>query len=287
MTEPSPLLRDKTVVVTGAGRGIGRATALLFARHGARVVVNDLGCARDGTGSDPEPALAVAREIAAAGGEALTDCGDVSTRAGADGVIDRAVQSFGGLDALVCMAGIVRDRTALKMDEDDFDAVYRTNVKGALLCAQAAARVFARQRRGGHIVLCTSLAGMFGNYGQLNAAAAGAAVYGITRTLAIELKKQEVRVNAIAPIARTRMTEDLPMFQGMPEESYGAHFVAPAALFLASSLCGELSGEVLSVAGAKVSAYRVVESDGVVLDDPRAAWDPRELARRFDELARM
>jgi NAD(P)-dependent dehydrogenase (short-subunit alcohol dehydrogenase family) len=185
------------------------------------------------------------------------------------------------------MAGIARDKTALKMDEDSFDRVYRSNVKGALLCAQAAARVFAQQRRGGHIVLCTSLAGLFGNYGQLNAAAAAAAVYGITRTLAIELKKQEVRVNALAPIARTRMTEDLPMFQAMPEESYGAHFVAPAAVFLGSKLCGELTGEVLSIAGAKASVYRVVESEGAVLDDPREAWDPVALGKRFDELSRM
>jgi NAD(P)-dependent dehydrogenase (short-subunit alcohol dehydrogenase family) len=289
MREPqlTPVLDGKVAVITGAGRGIGRATALLFARHGARVVVNDLGCARDGAGADPSVARAVADEIVSQGGVAVAHAGDVATAQGADSLIELAVSEYGGLDTLVCMAGIAIDRTALKMDEAAFDAVYRTNVKGALLCAQSAARVLARQRRGGHIVLCTSIAGMFGNYGQLNASAAGAAVYGLTRTLAIELKKQEVRVNAIAPVARTRMTEDLPMFQAMPEESYGAHFVAPAALFLGSSLCGELSGEVLSVAGAKVSAYRVVESDGAVLDDPRSAWDARELARRFDELSRM
>lgn len=281
------LLRDKVAIVTGAGRGIGRATALLFAQHGARVVVSDSGCDRDGTGSDPTVAARVVDEITALGGAAVAHTGDVSIASEAQSLIDLAVQQYGAVDALVCMAGIARDKTALKMDEPSFDAVYRNNVKSALLCAQGAARVFAQQRRGGHIVLCTSIAGLFGNYGQLNGSAASAAIYGLTRTLAIELKKQEVRVNAIAPVARTRMTEDLPMFQAMPDETYGAHFVAPVALFLASKLCGELTGEVLSVAGAKVSVYRVVESDGAVLDDPRAPWTAAELARRFDELAKM
>jgi NAD(P)-dependent dehydrogenase (short-subunit alcohol dehydrogenase family) len=281
------LLRDKVAVVTGAGRGIGRATALLFAQHGARVVVSDNGADRDGTGADPTVARSVVDEIVALGGAAVAHAGDVSIASEAQSLIDLAVQQYGGLDALVCMAGIARDKTALKMDEPSFDAVYRNNVKSALLCAQSAARVFAQQRRGGHVVLCTSIAGLFGNYGQLNGSAASAAIYGLTRTLAIELKKQEVRVNAIAPVARTRMTEELPMFQAMPDETYGAHFVAPVALFLASKLCGELTGEVLSVAGAKVSVYRVVESDGAVLDDPRAPWTAAELARRFDELAKM
>jgi NAD(P)-dependent dehydrogenase (short-subunit alcohol dehydrogenase family) len=281
------LLRDKVAVVTGAGRGIGRATALLFAQHGARVVVSDNGADRDGTGADPNVARRVVDEIVSLGGTAVAHTGDVSIASEAQSLIDLAVQQYGGLDALVCMAGIARDKTALKMDEPSFDAVYRNNVKSALLCAQSAARVFAQQRRGGHIVLCTSIAGLFGNYGQLNGSAASAAIYGLTRTLAIELKKQEVRVNALAPVARTRMTEELPMFQAMPDETYGAHFVAPVALFLASKLCGELTGEVLSVAGAKVSVYRVVESDGAVLDDPRAPWTAAELARRFDELAKM
>lgn len=281
------LMRDKVAVVTGAGRGIGRAIALAFAQQGARVVVNDLGCDRDGNGKDTSAADDVAHEIIIRGGQATAHHGDVSDAAQAQSLIDLATSTYGGLDALVCMAGIARDKTALKMDEASFDAVYRNNVKSALLPAQAAAKVFAQQRRGGHIVLCTSIAGLFGNYGQLNASAASGAVYGMTRTLAIELKKQEVRVNAIAPVARTRMTEELPMFQGMPEESYGAQFVAPVAVFLCSKLCGELTGEVLSVAGAKVSVYRVMESDGAVLDDPRSVWDPREIARRFDDLSRL
>ncbi|MBL8683955.1 MAG: SDR family NAD(P)-dependent oxidoreductase [Myxococcales bacterium] len=281
------LMRDKVAVVTGAGRGIGRAIAVAFAQQGARVVVNDLGCGKDGTGKDPSPADEVTHEIIIRGGQATAHHGDASDAAQAQSLIDLATSTYGGLDVLVCMAGIARDKTALKMDEASFDAVYRNNVKSALLPAQAAARVFAQQRRGGHIVLCTSIAGLFGNYGQLNGAAASGAVYGMTRTLAIELKKQEVRVNAIAPVARTRMTDELPMFQGMPEESYGAQFVAPVAVFLSTKLCGELTGEVLSVAGAKVSVYRVMESEGAVLDDPRSVWDPREIARRFDDLSRL
>jgi NAD(P)-dependent dehydrogenase (short-subunit alcohol dehydrogenase family) len=281
------LLEGKVAIVTGAGRGIGKATAKLFAHHGAHVVVSDLGTSRDGHGSDPSIARSVVDEIVAQGGSATAHVGDLSIASEAQSLIDLTVRTYGGLDVLVCLAGIARDKTALKMDEASFDAVYRNNVKSTFLCAQSAARVFAQQRRGGHIVLCTSLAGLFGNYGQLNTAAASAAIYAVTRTLAIELKKHDVRVNAIAPVARTRMTEDLPMFQAMPEETYGAHFVAPVVLFLASKLCGDRTGEVLSVAGSKLSVYRVVESEGALLDDPRQPWTPHEIARRYDEFAKM
>ncbi|MDP3277505.1 MAG: SDR family oxidoreductase [Deltaproteobacteria bacterium] len=280
-------LEGRVVAITGAAGGLGRAVATLFSQHGAKLVLNDLGCSVDGVGHSEDPVNSLAESLRAEGAEVITHHGDVAIASEASALMQSAVTHFGGLDGLVCLAGIQRERTVLKMEEQDFDAVYRTVVKGSMLCAQAAGRVFAQQRRGGHIVLCTSIAGMFGNYGQVNGSAASAAVYGLTRTLAIELKKQSVRVNAIAPIARTRMTEGQPMFAAMPDETYGAHFVAPAVLFLCSSLCGELSGEVLSIAGTKLSTYRVVESEGALLDDPRTAWDPREIARRFDALSRL
>jgi NAD(P)-dependent dehydrogenase (short-subunit alcohol dehydrogenase family) len=282
-----PLFADRVAVVTGAGRGIGRATALLLAQHGAKVIVNDLGCALDGTGSDRSVADHVAHEIVLAGGVAIADYSDVSRASQAEALMRLASAEYGGLDALLCFAGTQQDKTVLKMDEASFDSVYQNTVKSALFCTQSAGRVFASQRRGGHVVLCTSRAGLFGNYGQCNSGAAAAAVYGLMRTFAIELKKQEVRVNALAPIARTRMTEGLSMFSSMPEQTYGAHFVAPAALFLASRLCGEMSGEVLSVAGTKVSLYQVVESDGAMLEDPKTPWTAVALQQRYDQWSRM
>lgn len=285
--DPTRLFENRVTVVTGAGRGIGRATALLLAKHGAKVVVNDLGCDRDGRGRSSEPAEQVAHEITLLGETAIADSSDVSRAQEAERLMRRAVSEFGGLDAALCFAGISQDKTVLTMDEASFDAVYQSNVKSALFCAQSAGRVFASQRRGGHLVFSTSRAGLFGNYGQANSSAAAAAVYGLMRTFAIELKKQEVRVNAIAPIARTRMTEDSTMFSAMPDETYGPQFVAPVALFLACKLCGEMSGEVVSVAGTKVSLYQVVESDGALLENPRKAWTPVELQQRYDEWSKM
>ena len=174
--DPSRLFADRVVVVTGAGRGIGRATALLLAQHGAKVLVNDLGCERDGSGRSRTVADEVAHEITLNHGVALADYGDVSHAPEAEHLIKRAVTEFGRLDAALCFAGILQDKTVLKMDEASFDAVYQSNVKSALFCAQSAGRVFASQRQGGHLVFSTSRSGLFGNYGQCNSASASAAI---------------------------------------------------------------------------------------------------------------
>jgi NAD(P)-dependent dehydrogenase (short-subunit alcohol dehydrogenase family) len=281
------LLDGKVAIITGAGNGIGREEALLFAREGARVVVNDVGGARDGSGSNASVAEAVAAEIVSAGGEAVANHDSVATMDGARSLVAAAVEAFGGVDILVNNAGILRDKSFLKMDEAMFDAVLEVHLRGTFNVSQCAAQRMVEQKRGGKIVNTTSLAGMFGNFGQANYAAAKAGIYGLTRTMAIELKRYGVQVNAIAPVARTRMTEDLPMFQALPDETYGPQFVAPAALFLASELSSDLSGEVLAVAGAKMSLYRVVESVGVIKDDPTAPWSAAEIARRWDEIAKL
>lgn len=281
------LLDGKVAIVTGAGNGIGREEALLFAREGARVVVNDLGGARDGQGADKSVAQTVVDEIRAAGGEAVANEDSVATPEGAEAIVKAAVEAFGGVDVLVNNAGILRDKTFLKMEPAQFDAVVAVHLRGSFLVSQAAAKRMVEQKRGGSIVNTTSVSGMLGNFGQANYAAAKAGIYGLTRTMAIELKKQGIRVNALAPIARTRMTDDLPMFQGMPDAHYGPHFVAPVALFLASSLADELSGEVVSVAGAKVSTYRVVESLGVLGEDPTKPWTPQALRDQWDALSKL
>jgi len=281
------LLDGKVAIVTGAGNGIGREEAMLFAREGAKVVVNDVGGARDGAGASGSAAESVADEIRKSGGEAVANCDSVAEMAGAQRMVDDAVKHFGGLDIVVNNAGILRDKTFVKMDEAMFDAVIAVHLRGTFNVSQCAAKRMIEQKRGGKIVNTTSVSGMFGNFGQANYAAAKAGIYGLTRTLAIELKKHGIQVNALAPIARTRMTDDLPMFQAMPEETYGPHFIAPGALFLASALANELSGEVLAVAGTKMSVYRVVESPGVIRDDPRSPWTAEDIARNWDRIAKL
>ncbi len=281
-------LDGKVAIITGAGLGIGRAEALLFAREGARVVVNDLGCARDGTGASPRVADAVVEEIRARGGEAVASHDTVATSDGAEAIVRAAVEAFGGVDVLVNNAGILRDKSFLKMDEATFDTVVAAHLRGSFLVAQAAARRMVEQRRGGRIVNTAAVSGLMGNFGQANYAAAKGAIFGLTRTLAIELKKHDIMVNALAPIARTRMTEDLPMFAsgGIGDDTLGPQFVAPAALFLASRYSGDLTGQVLAVAGNKLSTWRAQESVGVVDDDPSKPWSAEDIRARWDAITK-
>jgi len=281
------LLDGKVAVITGSGNGIGRLEAQRFAQEGAHIVVNDPGLARDGSGGDTSVADAVVAEIRANGGQAVPSYDSVATMEGARRIVSTAVEAFGSLDILVNNAGIVRDKSFLKLDEGSFDAVIAVDLRGTFNVAQCAARQMIDQKRGGKIVNTTALAGMFGNFAQANYSAAKAGIYGLTRTLAIELKKHNIQVNALAPVARTRMTEDLPMFQAMSEEHYGPQFIVPGALFLASSLSSDLSGEVLAVAGTKLSIYRVLESTGVLKEDPTQPWTAAEIAERWDELSML
>jgi NAD(P)-dependent dehydrogenase (short-subunit alcohol dehydrogenase family) len=277
------LLDGKVAVVTGAGGGIGRAEALLFAREGARVVVNDLGGARDGTGSSDAAASKVVEEIRAAGGEAVANFDSVASPEGAARIVATAVEKFGRLDVLVNNAGILRDKTLMKMTEEMWDVVIAVHLKGTFLCAQAAAKQMIAQGDGGRIVNTTSVSGLMGNFGQANYAAAKAGIYGFTRTAAIELQKHRITVNALAPIAKTRLTEDLPMFTGI--DTLTPDHVAPAALFLASPLCAERTGTVLAVSGSRMYAYKVVESKGR-FKDGSAAWTAREIADHWDAIVK-
>ncbi|APR78479.1 Oxidoreductase, short chain dehydrogenase/reductase family protein [Minicystis rosea] len=279
------LLDGKVAIITGAGGGIGRAEALLFAREGAKVVVNDLGGARDGSGQGDAAASKVVAEIEAAGGSAVASFDSVATPEGAAAIIKTAVDAFGRVDVLVNNAGILRDKTLLKMDEAMWDVVVAVHLKGTFLCSQAAAKQMIAQGGGGRIVNTTSVSGMMGNFGQANYAAAKAGIYGFTRTAAIELQKQRITVNAIAPIAKTRMTEDLPMFQTTGDTLTPDH-IAPAALFLGSELCGDRTGHVLAVAGAQMYVYKVVQSAGKFKDE-NGVWTAQEIAENWDSIAKV
>jgi NAD(P)-dependent dehydrogenase (short-subunit alcohol dehydrogenase family) len=278
------LLDGKVAIITGAGTGIGRAHALLFAREGAKVVVNDLGGSRDGTGSSASAAEAVAAEIKAAGGEAVPSGGDVSNAAGAQAIVKSAVDAFGRVDVLVNNAGILRDKSFLKMDEPMWDAVVAVHLKGTFLVSQAFVKQVVVQKDPARIVNTTSVSGMLGNFGQANYAAAKAGIYGLTRTMSIELQKHRITVNALAPIAKTRMTDDLPMFQGV--DTMTADHIAPAALFLSSDLCGDRTGHVLAVAGARLYAFKVVETSGRFKDEDRGVWTAKEIAENWDAIVK-
>ncbi len=279
------LLDGKVVVITGAGGGIGRAHARLMAGEGAKIVVNDLGGARDGSAGEGSPADKVVEEIRAAGGTAVANHENVASAEGASALVKAALSAYGQVDVLVNNAGILRDKSFLKMDEGMWDAVVAVHMKGTFLCSQVFAKQLVAQGNGGRIVNTTSVSGMLGNFGQANYSSAKAGIYGLTRTMSIELQKHRITVNAIAPIAKTRMTEDLPMFQGV--DTLTAEHIAPAALFLGSDLCGDRTGHVLAIAGARVYAFKVVETTGRFKEADNGVWTAREIAESWDAIVKV
>jgi NAD(P)-dependent dehydrogenase (short-subunit alcohol dehydrogenase family) len=278
------LVDDKVVIITGAGGGIGRAHALAFAREGARLVINDLGGTRDGSGSG-SAANRVVDELRTAGAQAVASHDDVGSPQGAASLVDGAVQAFGRVDVLVNNAGILRDKSFLKMDEGMWDSVVNVHAKGTFLVSQVFAKQLVAQGGGGRIVNTTSVSGMLGNFGQANYSSAKAGIYGLTRTMSIELQKHRITVNAIAPIAKTRMTEDLPMFQGV--DTLTPEHIAPAALFLGSDLCGDRTGHVLAIAGARVYAFKVIETTGRYKETDNGLWTAQEIAESWDSIVKV
>lgn len=253
-------LDGKTVIVTGAGRGIGREHALLFASEGANVVVNDLGGAEDGSGAALGPAQSVVEEIRAAGGQAVANGSDVADSAGADAIVQTALDTFGSVDALVNNAGILRDRVLVNIDDDDWDLVLRVNLRGTFVLTRAVARHWRKLSKSGvdvagSVINTSSESGVFGNPGQANYSAAKSAVATLTQVASKELKRYGVRVNAILPQARTRLTEGafgdaLAAKEGAFDRWDPAN-VSPFVAYLASPACS-LTGEVFLVGGSRV-----------------------------------
>jgi NAD(P)-dependent dehydrogenase (short-subunit alcohol dehydrogenase family) len=250
----------RVAIVTGAGRGIGREHSLLLAAQGAKVVVNDLGGSRDGTGTDTGPAQQVVDEIVAAGGEAVANTDDVSDFAGAAGLVKTAVESFGRLDVLINNAGILRDRMLVNMTEAEWDSVIQVHLKGTFGPAHHAANHWRERSKAGdevdaRIINTTSPSGIYGNVGQTNYGAAKAGIAAFTIIAAKELSRYGVTVNAIAPAALTRMTEDLGMGQveGDAKEDLSPRHIAPIVCWLASPLSASVSGRVFDVTGRMLS----------------------------------
>jgi len=221
----------KVAIVTGAGGGLGREHALALAARGAKVVVNDLGVARDGAGSSASPAQAVVAEIEAAGGEAMANGASVTDYEAVKAMVAEATARWGSVDILVNNAGVLRDKSFTKMEIDDFRFVMDVHVMGAVNCTKAVWDGM-RDRNYGRIVMTTSSSGLYGNFGQANYGAAKMALVGFMQTLAIEGAKNDIRVNCLAPTAHTRMTEDLGA--RLPLEALGPELVSPGLLYLVS-----------------------------------------------------
>jgi NAD(P)-dependent dehydrogenase (short-subunit alcohol dehydrogenase family) len=266
----------KVAIVTGAGRGIGRGEALLLAQEGARVVVNEL---------DADAAQAVVDEINGSGGEAIANTDDCADDDGARRLVHQAVEAFGGLDALVNNAGIVRDRTLVKMTPEEWDAVIRVHLRGHYAPTHHAAAWWKDNGRPGHVVCTASTSGLLGNFGQTNYGAAKAGIAAFATIAAMELWRANVTVNAIAPAARTRMTEGA---YGAIDVGEGFDFwhpdnVAPLVVYLCSDASSHISGKVFGVQGNVVELYQPWTSFGEIVNEP-GRWDPQDLAKRVDEL---
>ena len=276
------MLEDRVAVITGAGRGLGREHALLFAELGAKVVVNDLGAGPDGSGEGTSAAQAVADEITARGGQAVASTESVTDFEGARRTIELAVDTFGDLNVVVNNAGILRDRMLVSMSEADFDAVVAVHLKGTFNISRHAAEYWRARAKSEEtspdraLVNTSSGAGLHGNIGQTNYSAAKAGIAAVTLVQAAELRRYGVRANCIAPVARTRLTQQTP---GLSERMAGGEFdpgnVSPLVAYLAAARC-PFNGQVFSVFGGRVGLYcgwstvEEIETDG--------RWDVASLA---------
>ncbi|MGO9508643.1 MAG: SDR family oxidoreductase [Mycobacterium sp.] len=265
------------MAVTGAGGGLGREYALALAREGASVVVNDLGGARDGTGAGHNMADEVVNEIKDAGGRAAANYDSVATEDGAAGIIKTALDEFGAIHGVVSNAGILRDGTFHKMTSENWDAVLKVHLYGGYNVIRAAWPHF-REQSYGRVVVATSTSGLFGNFGQTNYGAAKLGLVGLINTLALEGAKYNIHSNAVAPIAATRMTQDI-----MPPEvleKLTPEFVAPVVAYLCTEECPD-NASVFVVGGGKVQRVALFQNDGINFEKPPSVED---IAARWAEI---
>jgi NAD(P)-dependent dehydrogenase (short-subunit alcohol dehydrogenase family) len=278
------MLKDKVVVVTGAARGIGREMALLMARYGARLVVNDYGGTESGTGGGAEPADEVVRDIKAAGGQAVGNYDSVATMAGGRRIVETAVDTFGRIDVVVNNAGILRDRMIFNMTEEEWDAVINTHLKGTFAVTRAAAPLM-REQKWGRFINMTSTSGLVGNVGQANYAAAKLGIVGLTKVTALDMARYNVTANCISPFAYTRMIGTIPTETPAQRarvekiRKLSPAHIAPLAAFLASDTAKDVNGQVFGVRGKEIMLFghmrpvmRIHHGDG---------WTPERLAEIF------
>ncbi len=272
--------KDRVVIVTGAGAGLGHSHALEFARRGAKVVVNDLGGKVDGSGGSSEAAQKVVAEIKALGGDAIANGASVSDRAGAESIVKDAITKWGRVDVVVNNAGILRDKSFSKVELDDFELVLKVHLLGATYVTKAA-WPYMNEAKYGRVVMTTSSSGLYGNFGQANYGAAKLGMIGLMNTLKIEGAKNNIKVNAIAPVAATRMTEGL----GIPPEVMSQlkpELITPAVVFLSSD--DAPTGTIIEAGAGYFSKVQIIEGKGVKLGQNATVED---FAANFDKISDM
>ncbi len=276
-------LTGRVAIVTGAGAGLGRSHALELAKHGAKIVVNDLGGSRDGQGGSHTAAEQVCAEIKALGGEAVPNFDSVATAAGGENIVKTAVDAFGKIDIVVNNAGILRDKTFGKMDEESWDLVNAVHLRGAF-CVSKPAFNLMKEQGYGRIVMTTSGAGIFGNFGQSNYAAAKCGIVGLANVLKLEGAKYNIKTNVIAPIAASRLTEDVmppQFFEKMKPE-----FITALVVYLCSEQCQD-SGAIINCAVGYYSRSAIMTGKGVMLSDGKRIPAPEEIMENWDKIMNL
>jgi NAD(P)-dependent dehydrogenase (short-subunit alcohol dehydrogenase family) len=280
------LLEGKVAVVTGSGRGIGRGIALALAKEGAKVVVNDVGCATDGRGTDADPAAAVCKEIVALGSEAVPNYDSVAEFDSAGRIIKTAVDAWGKIDILVNNAGILRDKQLVNMSPDDFDAVLKVHLYGGFNCCRHALPVM-REKGYGRIVNIVSSAGLRGNFGQTNYGAAKAGLMGITFVIAVEHMKgnaegkYSITANALAPAGMTRMVGQIPGMEGRPiPPEMNPDLNGPIVAFLGSEQAGHVNGQIFGRRGYAYTLFQTPKPLAAMFKE--GGWEAGEIAKNFD-----
>ncbi len=271
----------RVAIVTGAGAGLGRQYALELAKRGAKVVVNDLGGTRDGVGHDDAAANKVVQEIKALGGQAVPNYDNVASVTGGENIVKTAIDAFGKVDILINNAGILRDKSFVKMEEENWDSVMAVHLKGAY-CVTRPAFENMRANGYGRIIMTTSGAGLFGNFGQSNYASAKMGLIGLTNVLKLEGGKYNIKTNVIVPVAASRLTEDVlpPQFF----ERMKPDFIAPAVLYLCSEQCQD-NGMIINATLGYYSRTAVMTGPGVIIGDGTRVPSPEEVMENWDKIS--
>jgi len=273
----------RVAIVTGAGAGLGRMHALELAKRGAKVVINDLGGSRDGVGASDAAANKVVEEIKAAGGEAVPNFDNVATVAGGENIVKTAIDAYGKVDILINNAGILRDKSFVKMEEENWEAVIGVHLKGSY-CVSRPAYINMRENGYGRIVMTTSGAGIFGNFGQTNYSAAKSGIVGLTNALKLEGAKYNIKVNVLAPVAASRLTEDV-----MPPEfleKLKPDFVTPVVLYMCSEQC-EDTGMIINAALGYYSRSAMLTGPGAIISDGKKIPTPEEVMENWGKITSL